>query len=65
MRTTLDKPGPELARRERLVARPRAAEGERPGIDVAQLIEEERDRWPVTEADWRSPVVQRRPFESL
>ena len=40
-------PGPELIRRgERLVARPRAAEGERTEIDVARLIEEERDRWP-------------------
>jgi AbrB family looped-hinge helix DNA binding protein len=39
--------GPELVRRgERLVARPRMAEGERPQIDVARLIEEERDRWP-------------------
>jgi antitoxin PrlF len=40
-------PGPELVRRgERLVARPRAAEGERTEIDVARLIQEERDRWP-------------------
>ena len=39
--------GPELVRRgERLVARPRAAEAERTEIDVARLIEEERDRWP-------------------
>lgn len=39
--------GPELVRRgERLVARPRAAEGERSEIDVARLVEEERDRWP-------------------
>ncbi|HEX9945685.1 MAG TPA: AbrB/MazE/SpoVT family DNA-binding domain-containing protein [Thermoanaerobaculia bacterium] len=38
---------PELVRRgERLVARPRAAEGVRPEIDVARLVEEERDRWP-------------------
>lgn len=36
--------GLQLVRRgERLVAGPRAAEGERPEIDVAQLIEEERD----------------------
>ena len=40
--------GPELVRRgERLVVRPRAAEGERAEIDVARLIEEERDRWPA------------------
>jgi antitoxin PrlF len=40
--------GPQLVRRgERLVARPRAAEGQRTEIDVARLIEEERDRWPA------------------
>jgi antitoxin PrlF len=40
-------PGPELVRRgERLVVRPRAAEGERTEVDIARLIEEERDRWP-------------------
>lgn len=39
--------GPELVRRgQRLVARPRVAEGERIDIDLAQLIEGERDRWP-------------------
>ncbi len=39
--------GPELVQRgDRLVARPRAAEGQRTEIDVARLIEEERDRWP-------------------
>lgn len=39
--------GPELVRRgERLIARPRAAEGERAEVDVARLVEEERDRWP-------------------
>lgn len=39
--------GPELVRRgERLVARPRAAAGERTEVNVARLIEEERDRWP-------------------
>lgn len=39
--------GPEVIRRgERLVARPRTAEGERTEIDVALCIEEERDRWP-------------------
>jgi AbrB family looped-hinge helix DNA binding protein len=40
-------PGPELARRGgRLVARPRVPKGKRPRIDVAALIDEERDRWP-------------------
>lgn len=39
--------GPELVRRgKRLVARPRAAEGKRIEVDLAQLIEGERDRWP-------------------
>jgi antitoxin PrlF len=39
--------GPQLVRRgERLVARPHAVEGERAEVDVARLIEEERDRWP-------------------
>ena len=39
--------GPQLVRRgERLIAHPRAAEGQRTEIDVARLIEEERDRWP-------------------
>ena len=41
-------PGPEVVRRgKRLVARPRAGEGARVEIDVAKLIEEERNRWPV------------------
>jgi antitoxin PrlF len=40
--------GPELLERGgRLVARPRAAEEHRTEIDVAKLIEEERERWPV------------------
>jgi antitoxin PrlF len=39
--------GPQLVRRgKRWVARPRAAEGERIEVNVARLIEEERDRWP-------------------
>jgi antitoxin PrlF len=39
--------GPQLVRRGgRLVVRPRATEGQRTEIDVARLIEEERDRWP-------------------
>ena len=40
--------GPELLERGgRLVARPRAAEAHRTEIDVAKLIEEERERWPA------------------
>jgi len=40
--------GPEvLERGGRLVARPRATEASRTEIDVARLMEEERDRWPV------------------
>jgi antitoxin PrlF len=40
--------GPELLERGgRLVARPRAVEAHRAEIDVAKLIEEERERWPV------------------
>jgi len=40
--------GPELVRRgKRLIARPRAGDAERVELDVAKLIEEERDRWPV------------------
>ena len=35
-----------VRRGERLVVRPRAAEGERTEVDVARLIEEKRDRWP-------------------
>ena len=39
-------PGPRLVRiGKRLVARPTAG-GERPQVDVAALIEEERNRWP-------------------
>lgn len=39
--------GPQLVRRgQRLVARPQASEGERTEIDIARLIDEERERWP-------------------
>jgi AbrB family looped-hinge helix DNA binding protein len=39
--------GPELVRRgNRLIARPQALEGDRLEVDVARLIEEERERWP-------------------
>lgn len=39
--------GPRLLKvGRRTVARPTAASGSRPSIDVAALIEEERNRWP-------------------
>jgi antitoxin PrlF len=39
--------GPELIRRgQRLIARPRVGQRARAEVDVAKLIEEERDRWP-------------------
>lgn len=40
-------PGPRLVRvGRRLVARPSAPAQARPAVDVAALIEEERNRWP-------------------
>jgi AbrB family looped-hinge helix DNA binding protein len=40
-------PGPRLVRvGKRLVARPTATAADRPRIDIAALIEEERSRWP-------------------
>ena len=40
-------PGPRLVRvGKRLVARPTATSSERPKVNVAALIEEERSRWP-------------------
>lgn len=40
-------PGPKLVRiGKRLVARPTAVPDSRPAVDVAALIEEERNRWP-------------------
>jgi AbrB family looped-hinge helix DNA binding protein len=40
-------PGPRLVKvGRRLVARPTAAPQGRPQVDVAALIEEERNRWP-------------------
>jgi len=40
-------PGPRLVKiGKRLVARPTAPPDSRPVIDVAALIEEERNRWP-------------------
>ena len=39
--------GPRLVRiGKRLVARPTVAANERPIVDVATLVEEERNRWP-------------------
>ena len=40
-------PGPKLERvGKRLVARPRVPAAKRPKVDVAKLIERERNRWP-------------------
>jgi AbrB family looped-hinge helix DNA binding protein len=40
-------PGPKLVRiGKRLVAKPTAGAESRPTVDVAALIEEERNRWP-------------------
>jgi AbrB family looped-hinge helix DNA binding protein len=40
-------PGPRLVKvGRRLVARPSVAASNRPQVDVAALIEEERNRWP-------------------
>jgi len=40
-------PGPRLVRvGGRLVARPVVGPDERPAVDVAALVEEERNRWP-------------------
>ena len=39
--------GPRLVRvGKRLVARPTVGSGNRPSVDVASLVEEERSRWP-------------------
>jgi AbrB family looped-hinge helix DNA binding protein len=39
--------GPRLVKvGKRLVARPTVPAGERPSLDIAALIEEERNRWP-------------------
>lgn len=39
--------GPKLVRiGKRLVAKPTAAADARPSVDVATLVEEERNRWP-------------------
>jgi AbrB family looped-hinge helix DNA binding protein len=40
-------PGPRLVKvGRRLVARPTAPVGSRPALDIATLIEDERNRWP-------------------
>jgi AbrB family looped-hinge helix DNA binding protein len=40
-------PGPRLVKvGRRLVARPTAPAGSRPELDIATLIEDERNRWP-------------------
>ena len=40
-------PGPKLVRvGKRLVARPTVRERDLPAVDVAALVEEERNRWP-------------------
>lgn len=40
-------PAPQIVTRNgRLVARPTISRDELPGVDVAALIEEERNRWP-------------------
>ena len=39
--------GPRLVKvGRRLVARPTVPTGERPSVDIAAVIEEERNRWP-------------------
>jgi AbrB family looped-hinge helix DNA binding protein len=40
-------PGPKLVRAgTRLIARPTVSPDDRPAVDVAALVEEERNRWP-------------------
>ena len=40
-------PGPKLVRiGKRLVARPTVSSDDRPEVDIAGLIEDERNRWP-------------------
>ncbi|HET9262857.1 MAG TPA: AbrB/MazE/SpoVT family DNA-binding domain-containing protein [Vicinamibacterales bacterium] len=47
VRLTPVAPGPRLVKvGRRLVARPTAAADARPGVDIAALVEEERNRWP-------------------
>lgn len=47
VRLVRSAPGPRLERvGKRLVARPRVAAAKLPKVDVAKLIEHERNRWP-------------------
>jgi AbrB family looped-hinge helix DNA binding protein len=47
LRLVRTAPGPRLERvGKRLVARPRVAAAKLPKVDVAKLVEHERDRWP-------------------
>ena len=47
VRLTRAVPGPRLIRKgKRLVARPTVHAKDLPAVDVAGLVEEERDRWP-------------------
>jgi AbrB family looped-hinge helix DNA binding protein len=40
-------PGPKLVRiGKRLVARPTVGADDRPAVDIAALVEDERNRWP-------------------
>lgn len=48
LRLTRSVPGPLVQRvGRRLVVRPTVAPSSLPRVDVAALIDEERDRWPV------------------
>lgn len=48
LRLTRSVPGPQVERvGRRLVVRPTVAPESLPRVDVAALIDEERDRWPV------------------
>jgi AbrB family looped-hinge helix DNA binding protein len=47
IRLTRVVPGPELVRENgRLIARPTAPRASLPKVDVAQWIDDERERWP-------------------
>ncbi len=47
IRLTRTAAGPRLVKvGRRLVARPTVAAADRPTVDIAALIEEERNRWP-------------------
>ena len=48
VRLAQSAPGPRLVKvGRRLVVRPTASPGTRPVVDIAALIDEERDRWPL------------------